>query len=181
MREILLHLSPYEGAVEKHVGAVLGVHHGTASRVGFLAVEHERQRFVVNLDQLCRVFGDRAAVGNHRGYPLSGIAGNIHREGAPRDFRRVETGKKRRGCSGKLTTVEHVVHATARERRGLIDVQNTCSGMRARHHGDVPGSGEKDVGSEAALAGDEATILAHAAVARDEPERPHRAHGLAAG
>ena len=69
--EILLDLAPDEGAIEQHVGAMIRVHERAAGRIGFLAVEHERQRLVIHAHQLGGVFGERARVRNHRRHPFS--------------------------------------------------------------------------------------------------------------
>ena len=178
--EILLDLAPDEGAIEQHVGAVIGVHERAAGRIGFLAVEHERQRLVIHAHQLGGVLGERARVRDHRRHPFSGIARDIDRERTPRHLRGVEARQQRLGRRGKLAAVEHVVHARHRERLGLVDRDDARGGVRTRHQRDVARARQGDIGGEAALADDEAAVLAHAAVGRDEPER-RRAHGVPAG
>ena len=72
------------------------------------------------------------------------------------------------------------MHARCCERRSLVDRNDACSGVRARHQRHVARARHGDVGGEAALADDEAPILAHAAVGRYEPER-RAVHGVSAG
>jgi hypothetical protein len=181
LRKILLDLAPDEGAVEKHVRAVLGVHDRTARRIGLLAVEHERQRLVLDLNQLRRIFRERAAVGDHRGDPFARIAGDVDGERAARHLRRIEAGEEWRGRRRELAAVEHVMHAGKVERRRFVHAQDARRGIRAGHHRDIPHAGQHDVSGEATLAGDETPVLAHAAVARHEPEWLRRAHGLPTG
>ena len=72
-----------------------------------------------------------------------------------------------------------MVDARQRERLALVDRNDAGSGMRTGNERDVTRAGQRDVGREAALAGDEAAILAHAAVGRDvaETRRAHRSTG----
>ena len=72
------------------------------------------------------------------------------------------------------------MHARHGERLGLVDRDDARGGVRTRHHGHVARTRQGDIGGEAALADDEAPVLAHAAVGRYEPER-RRAHGVPAG
>ena len=69
--EILLDLTPDEGAIQQHVGAVIGMHERAAGRIGGFAVEHERQRLVIHAHQLGGVFGERARVRHRRRHPFS--------------------------------------------------------------------------------------------------------------
>ena len=92
---MLLDLAPHEGAVEQHVGAVLGMHRRAAGRERLLAVEHERQRLVLDRDQLGGVLGERAGVGDHRRDPFARIARDLDRERMARHVRRIEAGQQR--------------------------------------------------------------------------------------
>ena len=78
--EGLVDVAPHEALVEQHVGAVGGMHGRAVRPVGGLAVEQERQRFVVDADLLARVLGQRAAVGHHGDDPLAGIARAVRRQ-----------------------------------------------------------------------------------------------------
>ena len=178
--KILLDLAPDEGAIEQHVGAVIRVHDRAAGRIGGFAVEHERQRLVVHAHQFGGVLGERAGVRDHRRDPFAGIARDVDGERTPRHLRGVEARQQRLRRGGKLAAVEHVVHARHGQRLGLVDRDDARGGMRAGHQRHVARARHGDVGGEAALAHDEAAILAHAAVGRYEPERG-RAHGLLAG
>ena len=81
------------------------------------------------------------------------------------------------GRGGKLAAVQHVVHARERERRGLVDRPDARRRIRTRQQRDVPSAGKGDIGGEAPLVGDEAAVLAHAAVGGDETEaRRRRGH-----
>src|SRR5713226_927736 len=97
----------------------------------------------------------------------------------PTDVRRVEPGRERERGGGQLLPVEHVMHAGQRERLALVDRDDARGGMRTGDERDVARAGQRDVGGEAALAGDEAAVLAHAAVGRDvaETRRAHRSTG----
>ena len=70
---------------------MLRVHRWTARRVGFLAVEHERQRFVIHANQLGGVFGERARIGDDGCHPFAGIARHIDGERPPQHFWGVES------------------------------------------------------------------------------------------
>ena len=167
--EILLDLAPDEGAVEQHVGAVRLMHQRAAG-VGLVGIEHERQRLVFDGDRLGRVLSERARVGHHRRDPFAGIARHVQRQRIARHVRRIEAGGERVGRAGKLRAFEHVMHARHRQRRGLVDRDDARRRIRARHQRDVLDALRHDIGGEIALADDEAAILAHPAVGRDEAE-----------
>ena len=178
--EILLDLAPDEGAVEQHVRAMIGMHRRALRRIGRFAVEHERQRLVVHAHQLGGILGERAAVGDHRRHPFPAIARDLDGERPPRHLGRIEAGQQRRGGGRQLAAVEHVVHAGHGQRRGGVDRKDARGRMGRRDHGNMAGAGQHDVGGEAALAGDEAPILAHAPVRRHETEA-RRGHGAVTG
>ena len=178
--KILLDLAPDKGAVEQHVGAVIRVHDRTARRVGGFAVEHERQRLVVDPHQLGGIFSERARVCDDGRDPFAGVARDVHGERTPRHLRGIEAGQQRLRRRRQLAAVEHVVHAGHGQRRGLVDCEDARGRVRTGHERHVPGAGRGDVGGEAAFAHDEAPILADAAIGGHETERL-RGHGLRAG
>ena len=171
--KILLDLTPDEGAVEQHVGAVIRVYDRTAGPVSRFAVEHERQWLIIHAHQLGGVFGERAGVCDHGGHPFPGVARDLDGERAPRHLRGVEAGKQRLRCRRQLAAVKHAVHAGHRERLGFIDCDDARGGMRTGHQRDVPHGRYRNIGGEAASADDKAAILAHAAIARHEAEGLH--------
>ena len=171
--KILLDLTPDEGAVEQHVGAVIRVYDRTAGPVSRFAVEHERQWLIIHAHQLGGVFGERAGVCDHGGHPFPGVARDLDGERAPRHLRGVEAGKQRLRRRRQLAAVKHAVHAGHRERLGFIDCDDARRGMRTGHQRNVPHGRYRNIGGEAASADDEAAILAHAAIARHEAEGLH--------
>ena len=72
------------------------------------------------------------------------------------------------------------MHAGHRQRRGLVDRDDARRRIRACHQRDMLDARRHDIGGEIALADDEAAVLAHAAVGRDEAEFARRAHGVPA-
>ena len=179
--KVLVDLAPHEAPVEQHVRAVRLVHQRAAGPVRLLAVEHERQRLVLDRDRLGGVLGERPAVRHHRGDPFARIARDVDRERPARHVRRVEPGHQRQRRGGELLPVEHVVHARHLQRRALVDRHDARRRPRAAHQRDMARAGQRDVGREAALAGDEAAVLAHAAVGRDVAEAVRCAHGFMLG
>ncbi len=165
--EILRDFAPDEGLVEQHVRAVLLVHQRAAFLERLLGVEHEGQGLVVDLDRFGGVFGERASVGDDRRHPFAGIARGLEGERPPRHVRGVEARHQRRGRRGELGAVEHVMHAGHFQRRGLVDALDARRRVGAGDQRHVLGVGQIDIGDEIALAGDEAAVLAHAAVGRD--------------
>jgi hypothetical protein len=156
------------------------VHERAAGRVGGLAVEHERQRLIVDLHHFGGVLGECARIGDHGRHPLAGIARNIDGERPPRHLRYVEAGQQRLRCRSELAAVEHVVHAGHRQRGGLVDGDDACGRIWAGHQRHVSRAGHGDIGRETALADDETPVLAHAAIGRHETER-FRAHAALTG
>ena len=115
--------------------------------------------------QLGGVFGERARVRDHRRHPLAGVARNIDSKRTPRHFRSVEASEQRLCCRRQLATIKHVVHAGHGQRLGLVDCENARGRMRRGHQRHVPHARRGDIRGEAAFAGDEAPILAHAPIA----------------
>ncbi len=72
------------------------------------------------------------------------------------------------------------MHAGRGKRGPLVDRDNARGGMRATHKRDMARAGECNIGRETTLAGDEAAILAHAAIGRDITEGAP-AHGVPCG
>ena len=130
-------------------------------------VEHERQRFVVDLDCFGRVFRLRAAVGHHGGNPFARVARDIERQRPARHVRRIEPGHQWQRSGGKLCAINDVMHARHFQRGAFVDVLNARRSVRTSHHRDMFGVRQVDVGDELSLAGDETPVLAHAAVGRN--------------
>ena len=74
------------------------------------------------------------------------------------------------------------MHAGKTQRLGLVYAHDARGGVRACDQRDMPHARHGDVGGEAALADDEAPVLAHAAIGRDKAEAlSRRAHGSLTG
>ena len=165
--EILLDLAPHEGLVEQHVGAVRLVHQHAARFERLFGVEHEGQGLVVDFDRFGRVLGQRTGVGHHGGNPFAGIARDVERQRPARHVRGVEPGHQRQRGRGEFAPIQHVMHARHGKRRAFVDALDARRGVRAGDHRHMLHVRQIDVGDEMALAGHEAAVLAHAAVARD--------------
>ncbi len=168
--EMLFHLAPDEGAVEQHVGAVRGMHRRAVRLERFFRVDHERQRLVIDDNFFGGVFGERAAVGDHRHDPFAGITGLPDRERMAFDERRIEPVHQRIGCGGEFVAGQHIMHARHRQRLGRIDRDDARGRMLRRQHRDMQHAFERDIGDVMAAARDEPAILANPAVGRDEAE-----------
>ena len=143
------------------------MHQRRALRQRLFGVEHEGQRFVIDLDGFRRVFRQRAAVGHHGDDPFAGIARGLEGERPARHVRRVEPGHQRMSGGGKLRAVEDVMHAGHPQCGAFVDRLDVRRGVRTSDHRDVLHIGQVDIGDELAFAGDEAAVLAHAAVGGD--------------
>ena len=98
----LLDVAPDEGAVEQHVGAVLGMNRRAVRLQRLLRIHDKRQRLVADADFLGGVLGQRAAVGDHRHDPFAGIACLPDRERIAPDPGRIEPVHQGIGCSAEL-------------------------------------------------------------------------------
>ena len=143
---------------------------GCPARSASSAFDHERQRLIVDVDLFGGVFGERAAVGDHRRDPFAGVAGLPDRERIAPHVRRIEAVHQRIDRRGELLAGQHVVHARHRQRGGGIDRDDARGRMLRRQHRHMQHAVERDVGDVMAVARDEAAVLANAAVGRDEAE-----------
>ena len=136
----------------------------------FFRIQHEGKRLVFDANLFGGVLGERPAFGDHGHDPFAGVTRLPHRERMALDQRRVEAVHQGIGRGRKLFARQHIVHARHRQRRRAIDRDDARGGMRRGHNRDMQHALERDVGDELAAARDEAAILAHPAIGRDEAE-----------
>jgi len=92
LREGVFDRSPHELLVQDHVRAVRRMHQRRAGRHRLFRIDHVRQRLVLDFDQLRRVLGERARVGDHRSDPFAGVADDAVRQREARELRCVDAG-----------------------------------------------------------------------------------------
>ena len=168
--EMSVDLAPDEGAVEQHVGTVLGMHRRAVRLKRLFRVQHERQRLVADVDFFGGVLSERAAVGDHGRHPFAGIAGLSDRQRMAFHPRRIEPVHQGIGRGGQFVAGQHIMHARHRERRRGIDRHDARSRMLRRQHRDMQHAFKGDIGDEQAVPRHEAAILAHPAVGGDKAE-----------
>ncbi len=170
-----LSTSPHTKVLSKqHVGAMRLVHQHAAGLQRLFGVENEGQGLVFDIDLFGRVLGQSPRVGDHRGHPFARIARDFVGQRPARHVRRIEPGHQRQGRRGELGAVEHIMHARHFQRAALVDADDARGGVRAGHQRDVLHIGQHDIGDVIALAGDEAAVLADAAIGRDVTEMVRR-------
>jgi hypothetical protein len=166
----LLHRAPGEVAVQDHVRAVRLMDERAPRLHRLLGIHDVRQRLVVDLDQLGRVLGERPAVGDHGGHPLSGIAHAILGERPTRHLGRVHADRERVGGGAEFLAGQHVVDARGAARRIRVDGADTGRRIGRGHDRDVLQAGKSDIGRVAAAPGDEARIFLRASLSADVTE-----------
>ncbi len=133
------------------------------------AVDHGRQRLIVDLDKLGRRAGDLLAVGHDEGHRVADMAHAALGEGRPRRhdqrLHRRHAGQRTEAIGREIGRGIDAVHAG--QRRGLRNVDPLYERMRVRRAQDmaVQLAGIGDIVDIMALPGQEAAIL----------EPPHRA------
>ncbi len=115
--EMFVDLAPDEGPVQQHIGAVRRVNRRAIRPQRFFRIHHERQWFIADANFFSGVFGQRAAIGNDRNHPFTGIAGLPDRERVALNLRRIKPVHQRIGRSGKLIARQHIMNARHRQRR----------------------------------------------------------------
>ena len=159
---------PRRRAVEQHVGAMR--RHAPACCPACTRPRRRARTAAARIrrDFLARILGQRAAVGHDRGDPFARIAREVDRQRIAPHLRRIEADQQRHRWRRQAPRpVDHVVHARHRQRR-----RPSMDTMRAQAYGEVtkatcsvPGGSCR---RRSGLAADEAAVLAHPAVARDE-------------
>ena len=94
-----------EGPRADDVGADGGVKRFAVAGQRLIDRHDDRQRAVADFDQVERVFGQIAVVGQHDGHGLAGIADAVHRE-APVFHRRADADQER-GCEALRILARH--------------------------------------------------------------------------
>ena len=158
--EVVLHRAELEGAVLRDVvRAALRMQHGVPARGHRgLGVHHHRQVLVLDLDQVARVLGDVAVLGDHRRHRFADVAHPVDRE-AVLHHRRARELRRRAGHLLRFRAGEHEVHAG--ERLRLRGVDTLDAGVRpvAAQDRCVRHARERDVVDVLAVAGQEARVL----------------------
>ena len=158
--EIVLHGPELESPVLRDVvRAALRMQHGVPARGHRgLGVDHHRQVLVLDLDQVARVLGDVAVLGDHRRHRFADVAHPIDRH-AVLHHRRARELRRRAGHLLRFRAGEDEVHA--RERLRLRGVDALDAGVRpvAAQHRGVRHAGEHDVVDVLAVAGQQARVL----------------------
>ena len=114
--EMLVDLAPDEGPVQQHIGAVRRMDRRAVRPQRFFRIHHERQWLVGDADLFGGVFGQRAAIGNDRDHPFTGIAGLPDRERMALNLWRIEPVHQGIGRRGKFIACQHIVDARHGER-----------------------------------------------------------------
>ena len=161
IREMLVDLAPHERLVEQDVAAVAGVHGWARTFVRLLAVDHERQWLVVDLDGFGSVLRECACVGSNGGDPFAHVARLSNSERVAAHVRCVEPVHHRLDGFGELIAGQHVVHAGHGEGGRCVDRRDLRRRVLRRHQRDMQRAVQLDVGDVLALAGHEAPVLAH--------------------
>ena len=140
------------------------------------AVDHRRQRVVIDLDQLGRVARDLARVGDDEG---DGIADMPHLVGGQREARRHDHRRGRRHLGDarhraeplrrQIAGGEDATYPRQGARRTGIDAGNLGMGMRRAQHMAVELARRVDIVDEPALAAQKACILEAGQRAPDLP------------
>ena len=101
------------------------------------ALDHERQRLVVDIDLFGGVLGQRAAVGDHGHDPFAGIAGRPDRERMALTLGVSSPFISGIGGGGEFVAGQHIMHARHRQRRGRVDRDDARGRMRRGHQRDM--------------------------------------------
>ncbi len=114
-------------------------------------VEHDRQRLVLDLDQVARVLGDVAVVGDHRRHCLTVVAHLLDGDHVLDDLPGAE-GRQRRRMPGHVGACHDADHARQCLRLRRVDPEDARVRVRAAHDRGVRHVLELDVVDVAALA-----------------------------
>ena len=152
------------------------MHQGAVILQRLFGIEHEGQGLIVDVDFFRRVLGLGARIGDDGCHPLAGIACDVDRQRPSQCVRRFQAGHQRLGRFGELAAVDHVMDAGHFQRGALVDTLDARGGVRAGDQRHMAHAGNVDIGDVVAFAGDEAAVLAHAAIGADEAEFLLRRH-----
>ena len=114
-------------------------------------VEHDRQRLVLDLDQVASVLGDVAVFGDHGRDRLAVVAHLLDGDHVLDDRAGAEGGKRRR-MLGHVGACDDADHSRQRLRLRRVDLRDARVRMRAAHDRGVRHVLELDVVEVAALA-----------------------------
>ncbi len=128
-RERVIHGAPDEALVQDDVGAVRRMHERAAVLDRLLGIDDVRGRLVFDFDQLDRVLGDGARIGDHGGHPFAGVAHDAARERIARHLRRIDADLERVAGVAEFFAGQHVVHARQRQRGSGVDRNDACAGV----------------------------------------------------
>ncbi len=135
-----------------------------------LRVDHRRQRLVIHLDELGRVLGKGAAVGDHRRNPLADIARHAMRQGIAAQLWRIEAAHHRVGRDGQIFAGHDGAHAR-QSKGGLgVDAAKARERIGTCHERDMQHARQRHIGDEAPGTGEEAAILLRTPLFRDIAE-----------
>ncbi len=163
-------LTPDEGTVQQHIGAVRGVNRRAIRLKGVFRIHHKRQGIIGDADFFGGVFGKRACFRNHGNDPFAGVACLPHCQRMALNQRRIKPVHQRIGRSREFFTCEHIVDARHRQRRRGIDRNDAGGRMLRRQDCHMEHAFERNIGHEMAMTGHETAILADPAVGRDKAE-----------
>ena len=179
LRERLVDLAEGERARVGDVRAELLVHERRAVLPRLERVEHDRQRLVLDLDQVARVLGDVAVLGDHRRDRLAVVAHLLDRDHVLDDRAGAERGQRRRALGDVGAGDDAITPGSASAFDVSMRTMRACAcGLRTIAACAM--LGELDVVDVAALAAQEARILDAVdalaePAARGRPSAPCRA------
>ena len=154
----------------ENVGAVSGMDGRRVLGHGFFRVDHEGQGVVVDLDPFGPVLGDVTRIGDDGGDPFAGIPCPIDGQGEASDIGEVEPAHQRVGRLGQLLSGDHGEDAFDLQCLFRADGVDPRRRVGAGHQRHMLHAGKRNVGDEAALAGDEAPVFLGPPFARDVAE-----------
>jgi hypothetical protein len=168
-----------EAAVADDVGANRRMQQRRILRERVLDRHRDRQRFVVHLDQVERVLGQRAVLGRHHRHGLPGVAHPVHRQ-RPVLHGLLDAHHEGRSPGSHVLASEHCAHSGGAQRGADVDRADRGVRVRGPQHRRVQGAGLcPEVVGEAPAAGEQRLVLqpldgpAHMAALRAEPRFLH--------
>src|SRR5215472_14241725 len=141
---------------------------GTSLLIRRLRIEHERQRFVRNPDQVARVFGLGSCSGDDGGDPLAAVARHTNSQWVAADLWSIDADHERVGRRREVGSGEYAAHPRHGERLSGVDIENTAGRQIGGHQGDVKRSRQIDVARETTFTDHKSTVLASTTLGRDE-------------
>ena len=164
-------VAPLPDAGVRHVPAALLVEDGRAGLERDPGVDDDVERLVVDLDQLRRVAGELARLGDDRGDGLAEVAHLADRERVVPDLAAGVGGdlEERVGEDRDLVARQRAVDPRQRERGADVDRADARVRVRRAHEMQVAHPVPLDVVEEDALALDQAPVLLARDALADEP------------